>query len=200
MLIYNGGNNMPNNKINQLNKKMSIRVTKKLEEEINNIAEGCEYRVKAIVRDELEEEYRTQVYASYSPVTDTGKAIQKHNERNKHQKKLSYHHTGIFASSVKALIDKHTVKIVIEDKQYPDGATTEEVYEWLTKGTAKEPTNGDSYSYKNGAEWSRYHSLPRHPFEYRTRVRMKVFLDGLASDISNNPKYYAKYKRKSREK
>lgn len=130
------------NKKGQFTGDFSILITKKLQK----IADEVDVNVKSTIRKKLEQTYRDNVYASYSPISNTGKAIQEYNDTHKHKKPQSYHHTGIFANSVKAVIDENVVKIVIEDNTYDDGASTTQVYEWLTKGTTKNPKH-DSYPY-----------------------------------------------------
>ena len=178
--------------LGKFTKDFSILITKQLQE----LAELEELRVKAIIRDKLEGTYKYQVRESYTPATINGQKIQEYNANHKHKKKLTYHHTGIFANSVKAVIDKNTVKVVIKDASYPDGATTAEVYEWLTKGTTKNPKKG-SYPYLQGQNFSMYHSQSIHPFEAHTLNIMEGFLNSLATDIDQNgDKHYKRYKRK----
>ena len=181
----------------QFTKEMSILITKKLQA----IADDAEVRVKAIVRDKLEEEYKYQLRATYAPISKTGKAVAEYNDEHTHKKPQSYHHTGLLADSVKALIDGPTVKVEIEDRMYDDGASTTQVYEWLKHGTTKTPAN-DSYPYvkKQGDNystgWASYNPTPKHPFEQHTLNAMEGFLDNLMVELADEnlqAKYYKKY-------
>lgn len=180
------------NKLGQFDKNTSILITKALQ----NIADEVAIRVKPVVRDELERTYRYHVYTSYTPATKEGANIKKYNETHTHQKKQLYHHTGIFASSIKGLIEGSTVKIVIEPKSYPDGQSTTEVYEYLTKGTRKK-SNKTGYYYDGGEEFSTYISTPKHNFEQRTLDEIEIYLNNLADDLKNHPENYSeKYRNK----
>lgn len=186
----------------QFVKGVSILITK----ELQKIADDVAVRVKPIVRDELEKTYRLNVYETYAPISNSGKAVKEHNDSHTHKQSQPYHHTGIFVNSTKAVIDGSVVKMVIEDHMYPDGASTTQVYEWLTKGTTKTPVN-DSYPYikKSGGEystgWATYNPTPEHKFEQKTLAEMEIFLDNLIIDIKNNPtKYHGKYKNKVQAK
>lgn len=136
-----------------------------------------------------------------------GANVANYNETHKHKKPMPYHHTGLFAGSVKAVIDGNAVKVVIEDKAYDDGATTEQVYDWLTKGTTLNPKK-NSYPYvrKQGSNystgWATYNSTPKHPFEQHTLNEMAGFLDMLESDLKRKKiqPYMIGYKSKRNHK
>ena len=180
------------------NKKGQITSTKPIEIAIQkrliDIAKDEGIRIKALVRDELEKELRLDIYDSYTPLTKRGKMVQEYNETHKHQKPHPYHHTGRLAQSVYAIIDGDNVKAMIKNKQYDNGTSTAEVYDYLKFGTTNNPKS-NIYSYDNGTKFSTYISQPPHNFEARTREHMKDFLNKLAIDINENgtkninPKY-----------
>jgi len=171
---------------------VSLKISKALQE----IANDAAIRVRPIVRDELENTLRTEIYTSYTPATKKGKDIQEYNETHKHQKAHPYHHTGLLASSVYATIEGNTVKANIKDEKYNNGTSTTEVYNYLKFGTTTTPKS-NSYSYNNGNDFSQYISQKPHNFEARTREYMKIFLDRLANDLQQHPERYSdKYKNK----
>ena len=184
-----------NNK-GQITKDFSILVTKKLQ----TVAEEVNIRIKPLIRDELQYKYKTNVLATYAPTSETGQAVKDYNKAHKHQKSASYHHTGKFLDSIHAVIDENTVKIIIEENIYDDGATTLQVYEWLRYGTTKNPKS-DRYPYikKQGGNystgWASYNPTPKHPFEEMTLEQMKGFLDTLTGEFKNKTvkKEYMKY-------
>lgn len=170
----------------QLTKGVSILIT----EQLRAIAKDQENKVKKVVREELENTYKDEVFKSYVSVSKTGREIKNYNDTHKRQKKQTYRHTGLFINSIKAKIDGHTVKIVIEDNAYDDGASTTQVYEWLTKGTTETPAK-ENYPYikKQGDDystgWAKYNPTPKHHFERLTMARMEGFLDSVAEDVKN---------------
>lgn len=185
---------MVRNKRGQItsNRTISTKLIKALQEAANNAA----IRIKPLVRDELEQTLRSEIYASYTPATERGKAIQEYNETHKHQKPQSYHHTGLLASSVYATIQGDVIQAVIKDKQYPDGASTTEVYDYLKFGTTDTPKKSDTYAYANGTEFSKYIPQEPHNFEARTREYMNEFLDNLLVELQTEKgkeKYIGKY-------
>ena len=162
----------------------------------------------------LLENYKENVLASYTPRSEAGLEVQEYNKYQKsreqklgtrlHKKKLTYRHTGIFLDSIYTEVKNKTVMVKIRDTQYPDGATTTQVYEWLTKGTegseksypytqtsGNDSTNPDNYS----TGWSRNFPTPRHLFEEHTREQMKGFLASFEENIKNDYKK-RKYKRR----
>ena len=161
-------------------KEMSILITKQLQA----IADDVAVRIRPLVRDELESTHRSNIYASYTPAIN-GK----------------YHHTGTLASSVKGLIDGNAVKVVIEDREFPNdvrspnaATSTVEVYEILKNGSTANPKS-DSYPYrsKNGKiAWSSYIKQEKHTFEQQTLQDMEVFLDQLATNLKNHPERYTR--------
>lgn len=177
-------------------KPVAIALKKRLIEIAND--EGI--KLKAMVRDQLETELRFNVYDSYRPATKGGTEIKEYNETHKHQKANLYHHTGRLASSIYARIDGDTIKAMIKDEKYPDGASTTEVYDYLKFGTSKK-SEKKGYFYNNGNDFSPYISQEPHNFEARTRQNMNQYLDDLAADIEVNgakhinPKYLRKIRK-----
>ena len=190
---------MARNKLGQVTgeKIIGIKLTKRLQA----IAEDEGIKLKAMVRDELEQTLRSEIYASYRPATKNGKDVQEYNETHKHQKPRPYHHTGILASNVYANIEGDIIQAKIKDVKYPDGASATEVYDYLKFGTPDQPKNGaKGFFYNNGQNFSPYISQEPHNFEARTREQMKQFINDLETDINEhgtkriNPKYLKKLK------
>ena len=172
--------------------KISVKITKHLQE----IADEVAIRVRPIVRDELERTLRSEVYASYTPATKKGQEIEEYNQTHKHQKPRLYHHTGLLASKIYAVIEENVIKSKIRSAKYDNGSTTEEVYDFLKFGTARE-TSKKGFSYNNGEEFSTYIHQEPHNFEARTRERMRNFLKELETDLQQHPERYSrKYKNK----
>ena len=191
-------------------KYATVLVTKQLEQIANNIEKDA----TKIIEDKLLENYKENVLASYTPRSEAGLEAQEYNKYQKsreqklgtrlHKKKLTYRHTGIFLDSIYTEVKNKTVMIKIRDEQYPDGASTTQVYEWLTKGTkgseksypyiktsGNDTTNPDNYS----TGWARNYPTPRHLFEEHTREYMKGFLASFEENIKNDYKK-RKYKRR----
>lgn len=201
-------------------KYATVLLTKQLEQ----IADDVEKDAAKIIEDKLLDTYKKNVLASYSPRSEAGIEVQKYNEYQKSRetkegnkrrlsrKKLTYKHTNTFVDSIYTEVQNKTmtrgrvVKIKIKDEQYPDGASTTQVYKWLTKGTdgseksypyikttGKDMTNPNNY--RTG--WARNYPTPRHLFEEHTREEMKGFLDNFKANIKND---FAKrkYKKKRR--
>ena len=192
-------------------KQATVLITKQLEQ----IANDVEKDATEIIKDKLLENYKENVLASYTPRSEAGLEVQEYNKYQKsreqklgtrlHKKKLTYRHTGIFLDSIYAEVKNKTVMIKIKDTQYPDGATTTQVYEWLTKGTkgsdkpypyikvtGKDATDPNNYS----TGWARNFPTPRHLFEEHTREHMKGFLASFEENIKND---YEKRKYKRRK-
>ena len=191
-------------------KQATVLITKQLEQ----IANDVEKDATEIIKDKLLENYKENVLASYIPRSEAGLEVQEYNKYQKsreqklgtrlHKKKLTYRHTGIFLDSIYTEVKNKTVMIKIRDTQYPDGATTTQVYEWLTKGTkgsdkpypyvkvtGKDATDPNNYS----TGWARNYPTPRHLFEEHTREQMKGFLASFEENIKNDYKK-RKYKRR----
>lgn len=199
-------------------KQATVLIAKQLEQ----IAEEVEKDATKIIEDKLLETYKENVLASYSPRSEAGQEVQAYNESRKQleqedralgiksrrgRKRLTYRHTNIFVDSIYTEVRNKTVMIKIRDEQYPDGASTTQVYEWLTKGTkgsdkpypyvkvtGKDATDPNNYS----TGWARNYPTPQHLFEEHTREQMKGFLDNFASNIKDNYRG-RRYKRKRRK-
>lgn len=187
------------NKKGQFTKGVSILITK----ELKAAADACDIRVKAVVKDALEQKYKDNVLASYAPTSDKGKEIAEYNKTHKKRQLVShYHHTGTFLRSIYAAIDGNTVVIKQRPLKYDDGTSVETVHEWLTKGTTKTPKHDQYYFKKDGKTiLVDYHPTPIHPFELNTLIDMTGFMDSLAADIKQNGnKYYKRYLKKNARK
>lgn len=200
-------------------KQATIEITKQLQ----NVAEKERRNVSKIVAEKLEQTYKENVLASYTPRTTRGQEIKIYNESaakaeeeyNKgkqekkrfKRKKQTYHHTGIFLDSIYTKIDGSKIKVMVRNQTYPDGASTIDVYKWLTKGTkgsdkpypyikTKGGDKTDPKNYKQGWSWN--YPTPKHEFEKHTMLQMIGFMSTLASDIENRKyksrKYYKKKK------
>lgn len=182
-------------------KHATVLITKALE----NKADLLDLDLKQMVKDQLQKTYVKNVRASYTPRTIRGQEIVKHNKDpyNTHKKKLTYRHTGIFADSIYTKIDDKLIKVMIRDEQYPDGASTTEVYKWLTEGTmgGDKPypyikKQGDQYS----TGWSRNFPTPAHLFEEFTREEMKGYIESLEGEFKNKKEIQTKYKKYIRKR
>lgn len=170
-------------------------ITWKITKHLQEIADEVAIKVRPMVRDELESTLRAEIYNSYRPATEQGKATQEYNETHKHQKARPYHHTGLLASKVGANIEGNTIKAVVRHGVYDDGATTSEVYDYLKFGTPKKAST-DVYDYNNGEEFSQYISQEPHNFEARTRDHMRDYMKELEVKITQHPeKISDKYKK-----
>ena len=201
--------------IGRFQKTATIHITKQLEQ----IADNLEKDATEIVKDKLLEMYKNNVLASYSRRSEAGLEAKEYNEYQKsreskegykrrlHRKKLTYKHTNIFVNSIYTEVENKTIKIKIKDEIYPDGASTTQVYEWLTKGTkgSEKPypyinvsgNSTDPNSYSTG--WGHNYPTPRHLFEEHTKEQMKGFLDNFEGNILNDKKYNRrKYTKKRR--
>ena len=199
-------------------KQATVLITKQLEQ----IANDVEKDATKIIEDKLLETYKENVLASYSPRSEAGQEVQAYNESRKQleqedralgiksrrsRKKLTYRHTNTFVNSIYTEVKNKTVMIKIRDEQYPNGASTTQVYEWLTKGTkgsdkpypyikvtGNDATDPNNYS----MGWATNYPTPRHLFEEHTREQMKGFLDNFEANIKTN--YNDKKYRKKRRK
>jgi len=179
---------MARNKLGQITsnrKSVEIAIQKYLEKDAKEI----DMKIKPIIRDELEQTLRAEIYASYTPATEKGKATQEYNKTHKHQKPNLYHHTGILAGSIHGRINENSVEAgPMEGVKYPNGKSAQEIYTYLKFGTTDTPKK-DVYSYDNGTKFSRYSAQEPHNFEARTREYMKVFLKKLAQDIESKKNF-----------
>ena len=191
----------------QFQKYATVHISKQLEK----IAKEIEINVSKVVADKLEETYKTNVELSYGPRSQRGREVEAYNKEKKaleekdrkagiksprrSRKKQTYKHTGIFLKSIYTEIENNVVKVKIRDDIYPDGgASTTQVYKWLTEGTrggekpypyiahqGNDPTDPDSYS----TGWARNYPTPAHLFEEHTKLQMESFLNSLENDIKS---------------
>lgn len=187
---------------NRFQKYTTVYITKELEKQ----AKALDFDIKQDVANKLKETYVDNVLASYTPRSVRGQEIKKYNEDKytTHRKKVTYRHTGIFANSIYTKIDKNNIKVMIRDEQYSDGASTIQVYKWLTEGTEggnsaypyikmQGTSKSDPNNYSTG--WSRNFPTPAHLFEEHTKVQIKGYLDTLSSDIKTRYKELIKNKK-----
>ena len=173
-------------------------ISMKISKALQKTADEAGIRIRPIIRDELEQTLRSEIYASRTPATKRGQEVREYNESHKRQQSYPYHHTGLLASSVYVTIEGNTIKANIKDQQYPNGASTTEVYDYLKFGTTDNPQK-DVYDYDNGTKFSRYISQEPHNFEARTREYMRGFINNLFVELkteSGIKRYIGKYKNK----
>ena len=173
---------------------LEIKLTKHLQK----VADEAAVRIRPVVRDELEQTLRAEIYASYTPATEKGKVVKDYNESHKHQKTRLYHHTGILASSIHGTIDRDIIKAgPMDGVTYPDGTSVKDVYNYLKFGTTDTPNN-DTYSYGDG-QFSKYIAQEPHNFEARTRAHMKQFMKDLSIELqteAGKKRYIGRYLKK----
>lgn len=183
---------LPRNKKGQITGQnmVKIKITKALQE----VAKDCSIRVKPLVRDKLERTLIANVHESFTPATAKGKEIEEYNKTHTHQKPRLYHHTGLLLENIYGVIEGDSVTVKISDVAYDNDTTVAEVYNHLKFGTTDNPDT-DVYAYDKGEgqgiQFAPYIAQEPHNFEARTRQEMNEFLDRLAGDIKNNPKYYS---------
>lgn len=180
------------NEKGQISKQLSILITKRLQE----IAKDCESKVKIVLRDELEEQHKHDIYSTFAPIQQSGKDVAEYNAKNKHQKKQPYHHSGTLIRSVRGVIAGNTVKIELEDNHYEDGTSVRDVYEYLDKGTGKSEHENYILGGKGShTSYVKYIPTPRHGFKKMTLDHMDNFIKNtLIPDIEKG-----KYLRKTRK-
>lgn len=180
----------------RVSKQLSILITKKLQ----TIAKDCEQKVKIVIRDELENQHKHDIYSSYAPIQQSGIATAEYNEKHKHQKTKPYHHSGTLIKSIHGVIDGNTVKIEQDDLKYEDGTSVKDVYEWLDKGT-KKSKKYEYYilgGYRSHTPSVKYVPQPRHGFKKATLDYMDGFIKNtLIPDIKKGK--YLRKKRKGAE-
>ena len=180
---------------NRFQKDFTINISKKLEK----TAEKLEVNVSDVVEQKLKQCYRDNVEMSYGPRSvgaaqdilfneqakqaeqeDRAKGITARHRR----RRIPYIHTGNFYESIETEREGRKIKVKIKDIKYPNGKSTTDVYEYLTKGTS----GGGEYWFVNKQgkrPTARNYPTPRHEFEEQTMVQMIGFLDSLESDIKN---------------
>lgn len=163
-------------------KPIEIAITKRLQ----NIARDEDIKLKAMVRDKLETELLFNVHDSFRPATKKGQEVREYNENHTHQKANTYHHTGLLLESIYAVITENGVAAKVRDLKYDNGASTQEVYDYLKFGTSDIPKKSDVFDYANGEKYSMYISQEPHNFEARTREAMRQYLQDIEDDIDKN--------------
>ena len=176
----------------QTTKQLSILITKHLQE----IAADCEEKVKDVIREKLEDQHKHDVYSTYNPIQISGKKVEENNRKKKHKMKQPYHHSGTLIRSIRGVIDENTVVIKLDDEQYPDGTSVDDVYEWLDKGTSESEYDVYILGGKNShTPYVGYEPQPRHGYRKLTMDNMQNFMKNeLIPNIENG-----KYLRKTRK-
>ena len=182
--------------ITSTNNNVEIVIRKYLE----NIADEAEIRIRPLVRDELEQTLRANIYASYRPATRKNKDTNISDKAHTRTKPRPYHHTGILARSIHGTIDGNIAKAgPMEGVTYPDGTSVIDVYNHLKFGTVDSTEKG-VYGYDDGTKFSQYISQEPHNFEARTREYMnKIFLPKLVQELQTEDgikRYTGKYKKR----
>lgn len=188
------------NELGQFTKGVSLLVTKELRE----LADISEIRAKALIRDELDLKLKANIRDSYAPNSPEGQRIKAYNENPNHKRKLAahYHHTGTLIESINTVIDGNTVMVKQKPLTYDNGASAEQVYDWLVKGTTKTPKH-DHYFFTNKKgerKLAKYYPTPKHLFEQHTLAQIDGFMEGLATDLANDLQVRKKYKRYIRKR
>lgn len=179
------------------NNNVEIVIRKYLEDAANEAG----IRIRPLVRDELEQTLRSNIYDSYRPATRKSKDADISDKAHTRTKPRPYHHTGILARSIHGTIDGNVIKAgPMEGMTYPDGTSVIDVYNHLKFGTADSAKTTDVYSYDNGTKYSQYISQEPHNFEARTREYMnKIFLPKLVQELQTEDgikRYTGKYKKR----
>lgn len=180
------------NEKGQTSKQLSILINRRLRE----IAQDCENKVKIVLKDELEKQHKHDIYSTYTPIQQSGMEVAKYNAEHKHQKKQPYHHSGKLITSVHAIVDGDTVKIVLDNEEYDDGTSVKDVYEWLDKGTKKSEYDVYILGGKGThTPYVTYIPTPKHGFKKMTLDYMDSFIKNeLIPNIEKG-----KYLRKTRK-
>ena len=171
------------NKKGQFEKQLTILLTKKMKEEVDKISYGA----KIALRNELEEQHKHDVYSTYAPIQESGKATAKYNAEHKHQKKQPYHHSGLLIRSIHGVIDEDEVRIELDDATYEDGTSVRDVYEYLSHGTGSGKYNQYILGgYKSHTPFVPYTHTPKHDFKRMTLDYMEGYIKNtLIPDIKN---------------
>ena len=158
----------------------------KIDRQLKELADEVRVRIKPVLRDKLESVYRAKIYESRESES-TG----------------TYHHTGLLASNVYAIINGDIIKAKIKEANYPDKKrrkiTTVQVYKWLVRGTKKKAkseyypiedkrkrTRKYTRTIKKGKQkgktikenihWARYTPTPKHTFNQDAIREMEKFI------------------------
>ena len=179
---------------NRFQKEFTINISKKLEKK----AEKTGINVREVVGKKLKECYRENVEFSYGPrsvgaaqdILFNEQAKQAEMEDRKkglnarhRRRKIPYINTGTFYESIDVIEEDKKLKVKIKDIKYPNGKSTVDVYEYLTKGT---PGSSKRYWFtaKNGKRpYAHNYPTPKHEFEEHTMLQMLGYLDSLEEDI-----------------
>ena len=163
------------NNIGQFQKYATVALTKHMQE----VAEETGVNVRKVVADKLDETYKANVEASYSPRSPS--------------RKSSYEHTDTFLENIYVDIDGDKVKVMInENAKYNQMSerTVGQVYKFLTEGTV----GGGYYPYwsdeddslqSEPVKYAYNYPTPAHLFEEHTKLQMEGFLQSLEGDIRN---------------
>lgn len=176
----------------QISKQLSILITK----ELQRMAKDCERKVKIVLRDELENQHKHDIYLTYAPIQQSGIETKEYNDNHKHKKKQPYHHSGTLIRSVRGVIEGNTIKIKIDDNHYDDGTSAKDVYDWLSKGTKKSEYDVYILGGKGShTPYVTYVPTPKHNFKKMTLDHMDAFIKNeLIPNIEKG-----KYLRKTRK-
>lgn len=178
-MAYGGASRQRSN-FGRFQKQATIYIKKALRKTANTTLVNLDETIS----EKLLETYKTNVEASYHPIT-TG----------------SYEHTGKFLENIDVKneldpgIGRDRIRIVLKNpnetypptmtgskKVDPHVVTVKQVYEFLTEGTR----GGGDYWFTN-EEGDRpdahNHPMPAHLFEQHTQLQMKAFMEGLEQDI-----------------
>ena len=162
----------------------TINLTKALQ----NIADTTQTNLRDDIAKKLEEVYKKNVEASYTP-------------RNNG----SYIHTDTFVDSIHTVIEedkgigRDRIKIVLDNDVYdqPSERTVAQVYDFLTEGTAGGSRKGGlgiyGYDTDDGPKLAYNYPTPKHEFELWTQLDMKGYLAGITSDLKRGE--YSKNRR-----
>ena len=164
-----------------------------LTKQLKDIAKEAEVRIRPIIRDVAAKELSSAIYGSYTPATKHGQEIQKYNETHKHQKAAPYHHRGLLASKVYAIIDGDTIKTAIRKEQYKNGASTLKVYDILKYGTPEQPRKISSKTgevvkgHSSGNDYIPvYVQQKPHNFETVAAKNMQAFIDDFVEKVNSS--------------
>lgn len=170
------------NNLGQYTKNMSILITKKMQATADNIG----VNVKEAVKDKLDITFKEEIEKTYAP-TSTG----------------TYIDTGKLLESVHTEINDNVVEAIVEEDLYRNSKTTNQIYEYLKKGTTSYPKK-DSYSYIDETghiRFANYHPQPPHLFEQHTLNLMEGYLESLTAQLNRlDTKGLKRYMKKSSRK
>lgn len=160
-----------------------------IKKELANVAKEYERDITKIVSEKLENTYKDNLIASYSP-------------RSEAKHPITYEDTHTLEDAIHSVVEDNVVKIKIEDVPYKDsltGRTTLDVYDYLRQEGGTHPSEDSMYPFKHDGEtiFARNYPTEYHPFEEHTYIQMKAFIDSLKERIKRgeyNTKKYLKKK------